>query len=315
MNQLIQMLKQMRLIGGAGVILLAVVVVAMSVFTVGQNQRVVVSSFGQYNYTAEPGLHFKVPFRDATTTYRTDISSLSPGHAVNTYTEDNQEVDVQYTLFYRIPPAKVEFIYANNRDYAARIESLVLDRLKAAMGNVNVQVVASKRGELRDTIKATLSRDLAPFGIEVTDFQLSDLQYTASYRDAINKAAVQKANVESSEYQRQQAEKDAQKAKTTAIGNADAAREKARGDADAYMLQAKANAEARLLQATAEAKAIQLQGEAQAAAIRAQSEALKENSQLIELRRAERWDGKLPVNLYGSAPIPFMSVPAPAPAR
>ena len=45
-------------------------------------------------------------------------------------------------------------------------------------------------------------------------------------------------------------------------------------------------------------RAIQLQGEAQAAAIRAQADALKANSNLVELRRAERWDGKLPVNVY-----------------
>jgi uncharacterized membrane protein YqiK len=60
------------------------------------------------------------------------------------------------------------------------------------------------------------------------------------------------------------------------------------------------------LNATAEAKAIQLQGEAQATAIKAQAEALKASSDLVELRKAERWDGKLPTSIYAGAPIPFM---------
>ena len=69
--------------------------------------------------------------------------------------------------------------------------------------------------------------------------------------------------------------------------------------------KAEGAADARLLQAQAEAKAIALQGEAQAAAIRAQANALKINPTLIDLRKAERWDGKLPAAIYAGAPIPL----------
>jgi len=173
---------------------------------------------------------------------------------------------------------------------------MTIDRLKVAMGQVNVQSVAEKRGELRDTIKNTLQKDALPLGIEVTDFQLSDLQYTDAFRAAVNNAAVQKANIESVEYMRQQAEKQALTDKIKAEGQANAQRAQAAGAADA-----------RLLAATAEAKAIEIQGQAQASAIKAQAEALKANPDLTNLRRAERWDGKLPVNIYGSAPIPFLN--------
>jgi uncharacterized membrane protein YqiK len=81
----------------------------------------------------------------------------------------------------------------------------------------------------------------------------------------------------------------------------------AQGQANAAREAAKGAADARLAQATAEAKAIQLQGEAQARAIQAQAEALKANPDLVSLRKAERWDGKLPTNMYGSAPIPFLN--------
>ena len=78
--------------------------------------------------------------------------------------------------------------------------------------------------------------------------------------------------------------------------------------------QAKGAADARLLQAQAEAKAIGLQGEAQATAIRAQADALKSNPTLIDLRKAERWDGKLPAAIYAGAPIPFLPVDKPTEA-
>lgn len=295
--------RQVKLVGTGLIVLLVLVIFLMTYFTVDQNEMTVVTRFGHLEYVADPGLHFKMPFVNSTEAYRTDIQDMGPpsGQRVNTYTIDNQEVDVVFTVFYRIPAKNVEYIYTNNRDYRQRLYSLTVDRLKAAMGQVNVQSVAEKRGELRDTIKATLQKDAAPLGVEVTDFQLTDLQYTDAFRQAVNNAAVQKANIESVEYQRQQAQKQAETAKIQAEGTANAVRAKA--DGDAY---------ARVAEATAEAKAIQLQGEAQAAAIRAQADALKENPNLVELRRAERWDGKLPTNVYGSAPIPFLPMPAPA---
>lgn len=282
----------------AGIIL---ILLSMSFFTVGQNEAAVVTRFGQLSYVADPGLHFKLPIINDATDYRTDIQDLHPEKGVNTYTDDNQEVDVVFTVFYRIPIDKVGYVYTNNRDYEARLYSMSVDRLKAAMGKVDVQSVAQKRGELRDTIKATLTHDASTLGLEITDFQLTDMQYTEQFRAAVNNAAVQKANIESVEYQRQQAVKQAEMAKIAAEGAANAVREKAKGDADAA-----------LLNATAEAKAIELRGQAQAAAIQAQANALRANPDLVNLRKAERWDGKLPTAVYANAPIPFLPADTPA---
>ena len=289
-----------RILATAAAAVLAIVLFLMTYFTVAQNEMTVVTRFGELTYVAGPGLHFKIPFVNAIQPYRTDIQDLHPGKPVNTYTVDNQEVDILFTVFYRIPADQVAFIYTNNRDYETRLLSMTIDRLKAAMGQVNVQSVAERRGELRDTIKTTLANDGRPLGIEVTDFQLTDMQYTDAFRQAVNNAAVQKANIEAVEYQRQQAIKSAETVKIKAEGEANAVRARAAGDADA-----------RLLHATAEAKAIQLQGEAEAAAIRAQAQALSTNAELVSLRKAERWDGKLPAAIYGSAPIPFLPVEKP----
>lgn len=282
-------------IAAAAAVLLAIIVAFDGYFTVQQYQRTVVTRFGQLTYVAEPGFHFKLPFVDATRPFRIDITDVAPDKAVNTYTIDNQEVDILFNVYYRVPVDQVAFIYQNVSDARERLYIMAVDRLKVEMGKVNVTSVAEKRGQLRDAVKAVLQNDAKSLGIEVTDFQLTNLQYDEGFRNAVKNAAVQKANIEAVEYQRQQAEKAAETARIQAIGQANAARETARGAADA-----------RVLQATAEAKAIQLQGEAQAAAIQAQAEALKANPELVNLRRAERWDGKLPTAIYGSAPIPFL---------
>ena len=298
-------------IGAAAITAALTLVLFLSTyFTVEQNERTVVTRWGQFSYVAEPGLHFKMPFSDSIHDYATDILSFTTEKPINTFTADNQEVDIVFTVQYRVPPDPkvIEWLFNNNRNYVNNARAMVIDRVKAEMGKMNTQTIAQQRGAIRDRIFATISEDVRKEQqLEVTDFQLTDMQFTKEYRQAVNMAAVQKAEVEQREYARQAAVKEAERVKAEAIGQADKARESARGQADSTMLTARANAEARVLQATAEAKAIELQGKAQGEAIKAQAEALKANTELVELRKAERWDGKLPTSIYAGAPIPFMN--------
>ena len=136
-------------------------------------------------------------------------------------------------------------------------------------------------------------------GVEVTDFQLTDVSYTKSFRAAVEAAASAKATVETREQEKEQAIRIAERAKIDAEGKANAVREAAKGEADA-----------RLVIAQAEAKAIQLRGEAQAAAMRAQADALARNPVLVEMKKAEQWDGTLPQQLLSSI-VPFMQFTPP----
>jgi regulator of protease activity HflC (stomatin/prohibitin superfamily) len=229
---------------------------------------------------------------------RNDIQSLQPKGKVNTYTADNQEIDILFTVFYRVPPSKVAFVYENAQDYYERLFNIANDRLKAEMGKVKLEHFAENRGKVRDGVRAILKQDAEVLGVEVTDFQLTDVDYTKAFRTAVEQASVQKAGVETREWERQQAEKKALTKKIDAEGEANAARETAKGKGDAIVSVA-----------TAEARAIQMRGEAEAKAIRAQAEALQQNQKLVELRKAERWDGKLPVQMLSNV-LPMMQFKA-----
>ena len=254
-------------------------------YTVEEYEQAVVTRFGSIVAVEGKGLHFKTPFVNSVTFMRTDIQNISPKEAANTYTIDNQEVDVNFNLFYRVTPEKIEYIYRNVQDYKARLQAMAVDRLKAEMGKINVAHVAEKRGELRDRIKTIIARDAEVLGVTVTDFQLTNLEYTKSFKAAVESAAAAKANVETREQELQQA-----------IKTADRVRTEARGKADAFLYEQEALA-----------KSIKLKGEAEAAAIEAQAKALAANTGLTELRKAERWDGKLPQQMLSNV-VPFMGI-------
>src|SRR5262245_36259468 len=286
-----KLLQPRTLAFGVGGLLL-VIVFFMSYFTVQQYERGVVKTWGKIAYVADPGIGFKVPLVQSVTYLRTDVLSMQPGKKVNTYTADNQEIDILFTVIYRMPPDRVAYIYENAQDYAARLLNIAEARLKAEMGKVKLEHFAENRGPTRDRVKAIIKNDSQVLGVEITDFQLTDVDYTAAFRKAVEAASVQKAGVETREWERQQAEKSALTKKINAEGEANAAREAAKGQADSIEFVAKA-----------EARAIQIKGEAQAAAMRAQALALAQNPVLVEMKKAEQWNGALPTAIYAGAPI------------
>jgi len=259
----------------------------MTYYTVQPNERAVLTRFGAIVAIESEGLHFKTPFVNSVQFLPMDIQDIAPKQAVNTYTIDNQEVDVNFNLFYRLPPEpeKLEYIVRFVKDYKQRLESIAVDRLKAEMGKINVAHVAEKRGELRDKIKVVITASVQSLGLIITDFQLTNLEYTKSFKAAVEAAASAKANVETRIQELEQAKQTAERVRTEAKGQADA----------------------KVTVAQAGAQAIELRGRAEAAAIEAQAKALAANTGLTELRKAERWDGKLPATMLSNV-VPFMGV-------
>jgi hypothetical protein len=49
-----------------------------------------------------------------------------------------------------------------------------------------------------------------------------------------------------------------------------------------------------------------LRGDAEADAIKARAAALASNQNLVELTKAERWDGKLPTTIVPNSALPFI---------
>ena len=56
-----------------------------------------------------------------------------------------------------------------------------------------------------------------------------------------------------------------------------------------------------------EAKQKVLSAKAEAESMRIRSQALSQNQNLVAYEAVQKWDGVLPVNIYGSAPIPFIN--------
>ena len=259
-----------------------------SFYTVAEQERAVLLHFGEAVRVTGPGLHFKIPVAQSVATVNVTTRTLTQGPALaNTYTIDNQEIDAAFLIVFRVPEKDVLRIYREVPDYAAQLQKLAFDRFKREMGRVNVQDFAQHRGAVAQATLKTLQDDASRlYGLDVLDFQISDVTYTPGYRAAVEATAKAKQEVQKAE----------QEQLSTSIV-AKTARIRAEGEASAVVATAEGKA-----------KATRLEGEATAAAIRAQADALKQNRGLVELEKAKRWDGKLPVSVGLGSATPFMDI-------
>lgn len=72
--------------------------------------------------------------------------------------------------------------------------------------------------------------------------------------------------------------------------------------------QSAKQAKNKTIQIEEEAKQTVLSAKAEAESMRIKSQALAQNKGLVQFEAVHKWDGKLPVNMYGSQPLPFLNV-------
>ena len=284
-----------------GFVILFLIFIFAPFFTVNQNERVIVTNWGKVDYAADPGFHLRVPVVQSLITIPVDIRSVRIDK-LNTYTVDSQELIATIVLQYRVPADKVIDIYSNlGTNYESKLESMVIDRFKTVLGQVNAIELASQRGAIAKRVLDSTRADAAKnyYGLDITDIQLVNIDWNDAFRTAISNASVAKAKVDQQEQEKRQAEVTAQQAVVIATGQANAKVAQAEGEAKSVRVSAEA-------QAYATTKT----GEANAASLIAQRNALGNNAtaaDVVSYGWAIRWNGVLPQTTYGTgAPVPMV---------
>lgn len=281
----------LRAITRIAAVLLGLLLLWLSWYTVDQGQRGVLLRNGAVIGTAEPGLGFKVPFIDSVR--RISVQSKAREYeAVAAYSKDQQTAVMRLSVSYSLPPDQVTEIYS---EYGGEegIVSRLLDRqvsksLEEVFGRFNAVTAIQERARLGRELQAAVQAAVVG-PIIISGVQIENIDFSDAYETSIE--------------QRMLAEVEVQKVQQNA--------EREKVQAEIAVIQAQASADARLAQARAEAEATRLNGEAEADAIRARAAALADNPSLIALVQAERWDGKLPTTMLPDSTVPFMQMPAP----
>ena len=156
-----------------------------SFFTVQTAEVVVVTRFGQYLRSAEPGLNWKVPYID-TVQGRVSLRVEHIALTMETKTKDNVFVTIPISVQTRVRPEKVFEAYYSLSDPAAQIQAYVEQVVLGHVPGMTLDEVFASQSSIASAVKAELDADMAGFGYEIVNVLVTDIVPDGKVKAAMN---------------------------------------------------------------------------------------------------------------------------------
>jgi regulator of protease activity HflC (stomatin/prohibitin superfamily) len=279
------MLNLKSIAGGLLAVLLLIVLMG-SWYTVNETERGVLLRNGALVGVVEPGLSLKIPFIESVK-FISVQSNATTYQGLQAYSKDQQTATLNVSVSWHVVPAEVGKVYMQYQDLNGLVSRLISRQVPTQVENVfgqyNAVSAVQNRGkfvaDVTKAIKDSISGPVVIDGVQVENIDFSD-----DYERSI--ALRMKAEVEVKTREQMLATEQV--------------------EAQIVVTRAQAEADSKVAQAKADAEATRLRGSAEADAIKAKTLALSSNPMLIELTKAERWDGKLPTTVLPNGTLPFI---------
>ena len=255
---------------------------------IGPGERGVLVNLGQVQEgNLGEGIHFKAPFIQGIALV--DVKTQKVEAAAGAASKDLQVVSTIVALNYRVKQDQVYILYQEiGMDYASRIiDPAIQESVKAATAKFTAEELVTKRELVKQAIEDTLRIRLSAYFVEVQSLSITDFDFSDGFNAAIEAKEIAKQDALRAE--RKLDEIKVEKEQTITRAEAQNEKVKLEADAEAYKV---------LAEAEAEAKALEL--------IRKQ---LELNTQLIDYRAVDKWDGTVPQYIGGGA-VPFIDIGA-----
>ena len=248
--------------GNGVLVLLAILiiyVIYLGIKIVPQSKVFVIERFGKFTRILESGLSIIVPFVDRVA-FKVDILERQlPPFKMSVITEDNVEVELVSTVFFRVLDAAKSVYRIRNIDLA--IENTAISIIRSAAGKLELDDLQSSREAMNQEIAARLTKAAEVWGVEVTRTEILDVLVDEKTKES----------------QRQQL--NAERERRATIAKAEGDKRSVELKADAELYEAQKQAEAVKVQADADAYAVKIKAEADAEQTRLIAEAIKNDGQ------------------------------------
>ena len=212
-------------------LLLVLITLLKGIRLVPQGSKWVVQRLGKYHTSLKPGLNIIVPYIDnvAYKVTTKDIVLDIPSQEVITL--DNVVIVANAVAYINIvAPEKAVY---GVEDYELAIRTLMQTSLRSIVGEMKLDDALSSRDKIKATLKASISDDIADWGITLKTVEIQDINPSGTMQAAMEEQAA-------AERQRRATVTRADGDKTAAILTADGRLEASRRDAEAQVVLAEA---------------------------------------------------------------------------
>lgn len=276
----------------------AVSCVIGSFYTVDEGNVGIVKRFGEAVNQTNPGVNFKLPFADSveqmdvrTRKYTLILSASTTGVNPETKAKELQmPSQVTISANWSIPKKQALAVY---KEYGSleQYENKILDpkvtrSVKQVFPNYSIEEIISDREIVRNEVSVALTDALSGNLVTMTAVNLENVVFNGKIAAAVTKKQVAKLQLQ--EQRDILATQDLRAQESTNVDKA-----KANG-IKAISIE--------------KAAAIEREGLAEAKSIQAKAKALGDNPLLVELTKAQNWNGSYVTTLMGDNVKPLMDV-------
>lgn len=153
---------------------------------VGVGERGVKETLGKVSpesYTE--GVHFVTPFIQRI--HKMDVKTQKTNPSTTVFTKDIQQARLAYVVNYNLQPENVHKMYREvGKDYKDKVLMPIVEgTVKNVIGSWNATDLIANRAKATSDILAKLQEQLDDNYISVTDFQITDIDYSDVFEKAI----------------------------------------------------------------------------------------------------------------------------------
>lgn len=239
--------------------LVCVVFVSPSFYTVDQSEVAVVKSLGKIKETRTAGTYFDFWVLNSHTKYSTKVQEVNIDDI--SYSSDAQQMTLAIKFQYQIMPDKIKEIttqYGNLKTLEARITPTVRDKVKTVLSKHTAMGIIEKREAMSsEAAKAVTDALGTKFFVTVTNVAITDIEFSEQFETAVEEKMIAEQNALKAEYEN-----------------------------EAKVAKAKADAEAKIVKAQADAEANKLLQNSL-------------TDKILQEKYLEKWNGELPEVVAG----------------
>jgi modulator of FtsH protease HflC len=182
-------MSQGKMLALIGLVLLAVVAVVSTIYSVDERERAIVVRFGKIlRYDDAPGLHVKTPFVDDVRYFDSRILTLD-AEPQPFLTREKKYVVVDSFVKWRIFDVRQYFLTTvggQESEARRRLEQLINSGLRDEFGKRTVQsVISTERAKVMEVLTTYADREARRFGIEVLDVRLQRVDLPESISKSV----------------------------------------------------------------------------------------------------------------------------------
>jgi regulator of protease activity HflC (stomatin/prohibitin superfamily) len=243
-----------------GFLLFVALLVGCSAYTpVNAGEIKLVTRFGgMTGQVFNEGLNWKTPFIEGTKTINVKVQSYEASenpdtskanytdYVVKAQTTDGQQIEINYTVLFRIPPDKAVSVYRTIGPEKLVVENVIkahsrnLTRVLAQ--NYDAEALYSGTGirEYEAEVATELENSFGPTGVVLVNFLVRKISFDADYIQAIENQQIAQENIKTAKFNADAAEYKKQESIRQA--EADQQKQKLNADVEAYSINVRGDA-------------------------------------------------------------------------